>query len=128
MIVAEVGNWTVKKITDDFSSQTTCRGSYKHNTRTYLSMDQLSLFTTDEYTMESVIIRYGDDPPKLARKATALETRLGTVFLKGKEFLELMKHNRVRTRVILFRSTTDEDVDLTGIQDAVMIMKNGCKV
>lgn len=124
--VAEVGNWTVKKVEDSFSGETTCRGDYKHNTRTYLTKDELHLVTTEAFTMNSVTIRYGEDPPNKIRMATPTETRFGTITLKGREFAELLKHNRVRTRVTLLRSTTEEDVDLTGIRDAIKIMRNGC--
>lgn len=127
-IVAEVGNWKVIKTEDSFSGEFKCVGHYKHNSRTYLEKDHLSMVTTDQYTLEDVTIRYGEDPPRRTRKATGMETRFGVVVLKGKEFSELMKHNRVRTRVTLFRSSTEEDVNLTGIQDAVEIMRNGCKL
>ena len=126
--VAEVGNWKVIKTVDSFSGEFECVGHYKHNIRTYLRKDNLTMLTTGQYTLEDVTIRYGEEPPRRTRKATDLETRFGVVTLKGKEFSELMKHSRVRTRVLLFRSSTDEDVNLTGIQDAVKIMMNGCKL
>lgn len=127
-VVAEVGNWTVKIVKDSFSGETTCRGDYKHNTRTYLMKDELYLVTTKPFAMDTVTIRYGEDPPTKTRKPSVAETRFGTIIINGKEFAELLKHNRVRTRATLPRSTTEEDVDLTGILDAVKIIRNDCKV
>lgn len=119
------GNWKVLRSTDAMTDNTTCTGIYKDNYSIQLVKD--SLYVTVRGGIQSVTLRFGENPPREVRLAEEMEKDIGTVIISGSDFSDLLKNNRLRVQVLtLVRGVEDVDLDTTGIQAAVENIQSGC--
>ena len=125
--VFKSGNWTVLRSTDAMTDKTDCTGIYKENYGIQLVKD--SLYVTIRGGIQSVTLRFGENPPKGMRLPGKMEKDVGTVIISGNDFSELTQTIRLRLQVLtLVRGVASEDLDTTGIQAAVENINSGCPV
>jgi len=109
------------------TDKTNCTGIYKENYGIQLVRD--SLYIQIQGGIQSVTLRFGENPPKGMRLASKIEKDVGTVIISGNDFSELGQTARLRLQVLtLVRGIVNEDLDTTGIQAAVENINSGCPV
>lgn len=125
--VFHTGNWKVLRSADAMTDATTCTGIYKVNYGIQLAKD--GLYISVRGGLQSITLRFGDAPANPMRIPQKLEKDVGAVIIDGGDFYELTKANRLRLEVLtLVSGVHNEDLDITGIQEAVENIKSGCPV
>ena len=121
------GNWKVLRSTDVMKDTISCTGIYKENYGIQLGED--GLYVTVRGGLQSIDLRFGDAPAKPMRLAEKMEKDVGAVIIDGTNFDELTQTNRLRLQVLtLVSGVITEDLDISGIQEAVENIKSGCPV
>lgn len=121
------GNWKVLRSTDVMTDATTCTGIYKENYSIQLVENRL--FVSVRGGLQSITLRFGDAPANPLRLPEKMEKDVGMVIISGTDFYELTKTNRLRLQVLtLVSGIFNEDLDISGIQEAVENIKSGCPV
>jgi hypothetical protein len=119
--IIKTGNWTIYKSIDSVTNDVKCVGLYKERTDVQLTDSSLYINFRGRGGVKKYKVRYDNEkmgglqfPSKRDKRADAIE-------LKGKVFLSM----RLRLQVItLFGDTVNEDLDLSGIWDALNILES----
>jgi hypothetical protein len=121
----KAGNWTVLRSIDTMTDKISCTGIYKANYGIQLSRDKL--FIKFAGGIQSVTLRFGEDPPQSLRLPQDMEKKLNSVIIEGNEFRQATETARLRIQVLtLIRGVATEDLDTTGIQTAAEHIQAGC--
>jgi len=119
------GNWTVLRSTDTMTDKTSCTGIYKSNYGVQLSTNEL--FVTIRGGIQSITLRFGENPARPMRLPQKMEKEVNTVIIEGSEFAEALETNRLRLQVLtLVRGVATEDLDISGMRAAVDHIRAGC--
>ncbi|RJF99050.1 hypothetical protein D3871_11400 [Noviherbaspirillum saxi] len=125
MKVFKSGNWTVLRHTDPMKDTVNCTGIHKENYGIQLTED--SLYVSIRGGIQSVTLRFDDNPARSMRLADDIEKKINSVIISGTDFTELVSSNRLRVQVsTLVRGIANEDLDLTGIQSTLENIKAKC--
>lgn len=121
------GNWSVYRSIDSMKDTVNCTGVYKENYGIQLTDD--TLFITVKGGLESVTLRFGDKSAHDLRLATEMEKKVGSIIISGADFAELLDSNRLRVQAsTLIRGLANEDLDLSGLSQAVSNIKAECPI
>lgn len=121
----KVGNWSVLRSTNTMTDKVSCTGIYKSNFGIQLVEDQLFVKITGG--IQSVTLRFGENPAQSLRLPQDMEKKIGSVVIDGSDFRQALETTRLRLQVLtLIRGMATEDLDTTGIQAAVEHIKAGC--
>jgi hypothetical protein len=121
----KTGNWTVLRSVDTMTDKVSCTGIYKSNYGVQLAQDKL--FVRISGGIQSVTLRFGENPPQNLRLAQDMEKKVNSVIIEGSEFRQVLETARLRVQVLtLIRGVATEDLDTTGIQAAVEHIHAGC--
>jgi hypothetical protein len=124
-VVFKSGNWSVLRSTDAMTDKASCTGIYKDQVGIQLAND--SLFISMQGGIQSVTLRFDDQPPERLRLGTEMEKELRSVRITGDEFRKLLGSSRLRVQVLtLLRGIEDRDLDLIGISEALANIRQGC--
>jgi hypothetical protein len=123
--VFEAGGWSVLRDVNMMTDKTDCTGIYKGNYKIQLSED--SLYISIGGGIESVTLRFGDEPPRSLRLAESLEKKVRAVIITGSDFESAMSSPRLRYQVgTLVSGIQQGEIDLTGARAANENIKAGC--
>lgn len=123
--VFTAGNWTLYKGKDTMTDQTTCTGVYKQDAN--IQLVGHALYVGVRGGVSSVTLRFGETPARPMRLAEKSEKQLDAAVLRGSEFAEALKYDRLRVQVLtLVRGLVDHDLNTAGIEDAVYMINAGC--
>ena len=121
----KTGNWTVLRSVDTMTDKVSCTGIYKANIGVQLARDRL--FVKIAGGIQSVTLRFGEDPPQGLRLPQDMEKKVNSVIIEGNEFRQALETARLRVQVLtLVRGVATEDLDTTGIQAAAEHIQAGC--
>jgi hypothetical protein len=124
-VVFETGSWRVLASTDNMTDKRTCTGVYKDNYGIQLTEDKLMLSVRGG--IQFITLRFDDEPPMKGRLPVKMEKDVGVIIIEYGDFNKALNSKRLRTNVLtLVRGVSDNDIDLTGISDAVANIKAGC--
>jgi hypothetical protein len=124
-IVFRSGNWAVLRSTNSMTDKTSCTGIYKDQAGIQLAND--SLFITIQGGIQTVTLRFDDQPPERLRLGTEMEKEIRSVHITGDEFRKLLGSNRLRVQVLtLLRGIEDRDMDLIGLSETLSNIRQGC--
>lgn len=119
------GNWKVLHDKDMMTDKTDCTGIYKNNYGIQLTKD--TLYISVPGGIQSVTLRFGDEPAQPFRLATEMEKKVGVIILTGSVFQKLQSVSRLRYQSsTLVDSVKSGDLDLTGLATALNSIKSGC--
>jgi hypothetical protein len=123
--VFESGNWTVLRDKDGMTDKIDCTGIYKSNNG--IQLTQESLYITVRGGIQSVNLRFGDNPARAMRLPTEVEKKIGVIVIDRSDFSELLGVNRLRVQSLtLVRNMFEADLDLAGLTAAHENIKAGC--
>jgi hypothetical protein len=107
------------------SDKTSCTGIHKGDRTIQLTGD--TLFISVQGGIESITLRFGDEPPERMRLATDIEKKVRALSITGNEFRKLLGSRRLRVQVLtMVQGIAMFDLDLSGIEDAVGSIRSGC--
>lgn len=119
------GNWKVLRSIDSMKDTVDCTGIYKDNYGVQLTSD--TLFVSVKGGLQSVTLRFGDKPARSLRLAEKMEKEIRSIIISGTDFSELMESDRLRVQAsTLVTGIANEDLDLTGIKDALESIRASC--
>lgn len=121
------GNWKVLRYIDSMKDTVNCTGIYKENNGIQMTKDKL--FVSVKGGIQSVTLRFGDKPARPLRLPEEMEKKIGSIIISGSDFSELVESNRLRVEAAtLVRGIANEDLDLSGIKDALESIKGDCPI
>jgi hypothetical protein len=119
------GDWKVLRSSDAMTDQTSCTGIYKDNFGIQLSPE--NLFIRIDGGIESVTLRFDDNPPTRFRLATSMEKKLRSIDISGSEFAQLRSSRRLRYQSsTLVSGIQTGEIDLTDFQTVLENIQQGC--
>lgn len=119
------GNWKVLRSVDLMTDRTSCTGIYDNDYGVQLTPD--TLYVSVSGGIESVLLRFDDQPPARMRLATDMEKKIRSVIISGGFFSQLSTANRLRyqTSTMVSGIKTGE-IDLTDFSAALSNIQQGC--
>ena len=121
------GNWKVLRQIDPMKDTVDCTGIYKEDYGVQLAPQDL--FIEVKGGVETVTLRFGDQPAQQMRLAADREKRVRAVIVAGVDFAELLASNRLRYQVLtLIGGVKTGELDLAGIQSALDNIHAGCPI
>lgn len=124
-VTLQAGDWQVFRTPDPMSDKASCTGIYRGNFRVQLVEHKLYLGVIGG--IESVTLRFGDQPAQDLRLPTQLERGVRAVIIEGAEFAALQSAPRLRYRVgTLINGLVDGDIDLTALPRVLEHIRAGC--
>lgn len=119
------GNWTIMRDQNAMSDKIDCTGIYKGDPKVQLS--ERDLFIQILGGIESVRLRFDDEPAQALRLGTEMEKKIHAVDIKGADFEKLLTAKRLRMAVgTLVRGISEIDLDLGGLAEAHQNIRGGC--
>lgn len=119
------GSWKVLHDKDIMTDKTTCTGIYKDNYGVQLSDD--ILFIKVPGGIQSVTLRFGDEPAEPLRLPTKMEKEIGVIMIEGHEFKKLKSVSKLRYQsATLVKGVESGELDLTGFAEALKSIENKC--
>ena len=124
-VVFRSADWSVLRVKNAMTDKVSCTGIYKKNYAVQLS--ETDLFVSYRGGLQSIKLRFDEDPPQHLRLASEVEKKLGSADIEGEDFERLRSSKRLRIEVLsLIRGLQYTDLDLTGFADAYANIKIGC--
>ncbi|WP_343739645.1 hypothetical protein [Delftia tsuruhatensis] len=121
------GEWRVLQSVDKMTDKIDCTGVYGSGFETQLSSDAMYIRVSGG--IQSVTLRYGDDPARPMRLASKLEKDGRMVLLENDEFRSAVHSNRLRIQVLtLVSGVKDFDLDTSGVDEAIKHINNSCPI
>ena len=102
-----------------------CTGIYKENYD--IQLTPRTLYIRVQGGLQGVMLRFGDQPARPLRLAEEMEKKIRSIIITGSEFNDLADSNRLRYQVsTLVSGIKSDDLDLSGIQEALANIRAGC--
>lgn len=120
----QTGNWTVLREVDPMTDKADCTAVYKGAYAVQMSAS--ALYIRVPGVLESVALRFGDEPARETRPVTRVERRAGSLVIEGEEFRAISTAARLRYRALTLSGVTDGDLDLSGISRVQEHIRAGC--
>lgn len=121
------GNWKVLRDKDPMTDKTECTGIYLDNYGIQLTADKLYISVSGG--LQSVTLRFGDEPARPLRFPTDLEKTVRVIILSGAELEQLQAVSRLRYQALtLVSGIKAGDLDLTGLKPVLDNIRAGCPV
>lgn len=126
-VALKSGNGKVLRDKDTMTDKTDCTGIYRDDYGVQLTAK--SLYIRVSGGLESVTLRFGDEPAHPLRLVTEEEEEIGVVILTGTEFEQLQTVSRLRYKALtLVSGVKTGELDLTGFSPALENIRAGCPV
>ena len=121
------GNWSVLRSVDTMTDKVRCTGIYRSNYGVQLAA--AAMYVKISGGIQSVTLRFGEDAPQAMRLPEKMEKEVNTVIIEGREFSQAVETNRLRIQALtLVRGMATEDLDVTGIKEAVDHIRSDCPI
>jgi hypothetical protein len=122
-----VGNWAVLRTIDPMTDKVDCTGIYKSNFG--VQLNSRALYIKISGGIESITLRFGENPPEQTRFPQKIEKDVSTVIVDGIDFSRALETSRIRLQVLtLIKGLTTFDFDVTGIATAVEHIRSDCPI
>ena len=119
------GNWKVLRDKDVMTDKTDCTGIYKDDLGIQLVKDKL--FIRIIGGIESVTLRFGDEPARPLRRPTDMEKSVRVIIVDGTDFEKLRDVNRLTYQSsTLVSGIKTGEIDLTGFGPALDSIRADC--
>jgi hypothetical protein len=119
------GNWKVLRDKDAMTDKTNCTGIYRDDYGVQLTAE--SLYIRVAGGLESVTVRFGDEPARPLRLPTEMEKKVRVIILSGTDLEQLNTVTRLRYQAsTLVSGVKTGDLDLTGFPQALESIQSGC--
>ena len=119
------GDWKVLRTADMMTDKTTCTGIYNDDYGVQLTPDRL--FISIRGGVQSVTLRFDDDPPERFRVATEMEKKIRSIIISGAEFSRLKNSQRLRYQSgTLVSGVQTGEIDLADFSAAYDSIMNNC--
>jgi hypothetical protein len=124
-VAQQAGKWKVLRDVDPMTDKVVCTGIYGDSYAIQLVADKL--YISVRGGAESLTLRFDDKEPHPLRLATDLEKKVNAYIIDGSDFAELATSHRLRYQIgTLVAGLVHNDLDLTGIGEALESIKAGC--
>lgn len=119
------GKWVVLRDKDPMTDAVSCTGilagEYAHQ------LSERALYLGIRGGLESVTLRFDDEPAKQMRLPTSTEKKSGNIILEGPEFDQAINSQRLRVQALtLVSGLKTLDLNLQGIAQAAKSIQEGC--
>lgn len=119
------GNWKVLRSVDPMTDKTSCTGIYNGDYSIQLTPD--TLFVSISGGIESVLLRYDDQPPARMRLATEMEKKIRSMIISGNSFSQLTTAGRLRYQAATMVSGIKTgEIELTDFNAVLANIQQGC--
>lgn len=119
------GNWKVLRSVDPMTDRTSCTGIYNGDYGIQLTPDEL--FISVSGGIESILLRYDDQPPERMRLATDMEKKIRSMIIRGNQFNQLATTSRFRYQAVTMVSGIKTgELDLADFNAALANIQQGC--
>jgi hypothetical protein len=119
------GKWSVRRSKDTMTDKVSCTGIYNNDFGVQLS--ESDLFIRIRGGVQSVTLRFDDEPAQKLRLASEMEKKLDVADINGADFERLLSSKRLRMQALtLVRGLSESDLDLTGLRETLDNIKGGC--
>lgn len=87
------------------------------------------LFVSIKGGIETITLRFSDKPARSLRLPEEMEKKVRSIIISGSDFSELIESDRLRIMAsTLINGIVNEDLDLSGIKDALESIRTGCPI
>jgi len=118
-VISSVGNWFIHRSVDKMTDIPTCTGIYKDDWNLQLNDDAFYISLRGRGGVESITLRFDNDPARPMRLPSEMEKSISMVELKGDDFSSFINSTRLRAQVLtVLGSIVTEDMDLSGVKRA----------
>lgn len=126
-VALKVGNWKVLRDIDPMKDSVSCTGIYKTNNGIQLS--ESGMYVSVRGGIQLITLRFDDKPAGSSRQPQKMEKDVRAIIIDGVDFNELQESKRLRIQTLtLVSGIVSEDLDLTGLQEAIASIKAGCPI
>jgi translation initiation factor 1 (eIF-1/SUI1) len=124
-VAFRLGDWKVLRSSDLMTDRASCTGIYKDNFGIQLNSDDL--YIRIDGGIESVTLRFDDQPPTKLRLATPMEKKLRSIDVSGSDFAKLKTASRLRYQsMTLVSGIQSGEIDLTQLGRVLDNIAAGC--
>jgi hypothetical protein len=117
--IIQKGNWTIYKSIDSITNKVKCVGIYMDRADVQLTDDLLSINFRGRGGIKKYKVRYDNEKMGGLRLPSTRDKKTDVIELRGKVFSSM----RLRLQAVtLLGDIVDEDLDLTGIRDALDVL------
>lgn len=121
------GNWKVLRDKNTMTDKTDCTGIYRDDYGIQLTAE--SLYIRVPGGLETVTLRFGEEPARPLRLPTEMEKKVRVIILTGTDLEQLQAVSRLRYQAsTLVSGIKTGDLDLTGFSSALENIRAGCPV
>jgi hypothetical protein len=126
-VALTVGNWKVLRNLDPMNDSVSCTGLYKTNNGIQLSRSEM--YVSVKGGIQLITLRFDDSPAESSRLPEKMEKDVRAIIIDGADFNKLQESKRLRVQTLtLVSGIVSEDLDLTGLQEALASIKADCPV
>ena len=119
------GDWKVLRSQDPMTDKSSCTAIYKENYQIQLSPE--NLFIGISGGIQSVTLRFDDNPPSRLRLATDMEKKLRSIIITGSDFSRLRTSQRLRYQSsTLVSGMQTGEIDLSDFGPVIANIEQGC--
>lgn len=118
------GDWYVVRSVQRGTGQAICTGFHMGHAGLQLSKDSLIIRTPGD--LQSIGLRYGDEPAPAARPPSAAEKQIGAVMIAGPEFEKLRRSQTLGLDIQTSQEHAKHMLKLNGIEGVLKNIEAGC--
>jgi hypothetical protein len=122
--VYRAGDWFVVRSTQPATGTVTCAGFYIGQDGVQLSRDSLIVKVPGE--LQSVGVRFDEQPARALRPAEKIEQQIGGVMLAGPEFAQLRRSKTLRVDVTTAQGRSSHTLKVEGLDATLSNIHAGC--
>jgi hypothetical protein len=122
--VLRAGNWYVVRSTQPVTGTVACTGFYMGQSGVELSKDSLIVRVPGD--INSVGLRFGEEPARSLRPAEKTERQIGGVMLAGADFKQLRRSKTLSLDVTTAQGRTSHTLQVEGLDAALKNIEDGC--
>lgn len=113
--VRTLGQWTVYRSVNSMTDQVTCVATANDGS-VQVTVDTFSIGYRGRGGVSSYRYRLDDGPATELHLASGIERDIGAFIIRGDEFQNILKANRIRVEALtILRGLANDDIDLTGL-------------
>src|SRR5262249_42144022 len=119
-----VGRWAVYKSTDAMTDEIRCLATYGDRSEVQLYKDVLYISLKGRGGVNGFRLRFDDGVATDMQLPSKTDKSLSVISIRGGQFRRLTESQRLRAQILtVIGGVVDEDLNLTGLRDAVHIMQ-----
>jgi|GEM_PF-6277116 len=124
--VGKFGKWTVLRDVDKMTDKTSCTGV--QGEKYEIQLTDKALYARVSGGIESVTVRFDQNPARPFRLATEMEKKIRAVIIDDYDYREALRSKKILIQVsTLVSGTKTIEIDSAGIDQASQLISGGCQ-